>query len=105
MEDAAPLFGLAAMLWGAGFVIHALGFWWFRAKQLERTNPPQFPPTSAITAVESRLARIEAAVESVAIEVERLGEANRFVSRLQAEAVEAEDAPPPIAGARRHDRP
>jgi hypothetical protein len=104
MENALPLFGLAAVLLGAGFVIHAVGFWWFRAKQLERANPPQLPPTIASAAVESRLARIETAVEAVAIEVERLGEANRFASRLGAEGVEAEDAPRRIAGPPGHDR-
>lgn len=101
MEDAAPLFGLAAMLWGAGFVIHALGYWWFRARQLDRTNPPPIAPAT----VESRLARIETAIEAVAIEVERLGEAHRFISRFPAEAVETQGALPHMHESQERDRP
>ena len=104
MEDAAPLFGLAAMLWGAGFVIHALGYWWFRAKQLDRTTPPPIAPASVTAAVESRLARIETAVEAVAIEVERLGEAHRFISRFPAEAVESQAGLPPMHDTEERDR-
>lgn len=36
-------------------------------------------------ALEERLARIEEAVETIAVEVERLGEGQRFVSKLLAE--------------------
>ncbi len=84
MENAAPLFGLAAALFGSGFVIHALGYWWLRAKQLEiaeRTTVGQAP----LAAIEARLARIEQIVETTAVEVERVAEAQRFASRLLAE--------------------
>lgn len=104
MEDALPLFGIAAVLWGAAFVIHALGYWWFRVKQLERANQPQISPASATAVVDSRLARIEAAVDAVAIEVERLGEAHRFASRLQGDAPEAQGPLPPMQKGRGHDR-
>jgi hypothetical protein len=39
----------------------------------------------AMSGLEERLDRIEAAVESTAIEVERISEANRFMAKLQAE--------------------
>jgi hypothetical protein len=104
MDDALPLFGFAALLWGAGFVIHALGYWWFRAKQLDRTHPPQTAIATASPAIEARLAGIEAAVEAVAVEVERLGEVHRFVARLQGERAEAEGALAPTHQARGHDR-
>jgi hypothetical protein len=39
----------------------------------------------AIDGVEGRLERIESAVESIAIEVERISEANRFMAKLLAD--------------------
>ena len=104
MEDALPLFGLAALLWGAGFVIHALGYWWFRARQLDRTHPPPTAIPTASPALEARLAGIEAAVEAVAVEVERLGEAHRFVARLESQRAEAEGTLAPMHQTRGHDR-
>jgi uncharacterized membrane protein len=44
----------------------------------------QEPPKS-IVAMDERLARIETAIESMAIEVERISEGQRFVTRLLAE--------------------
>jgi len=43
---------------------------------------------------EERLARIEAAVEAVAIEVERISEGQRFVTKLLAERTGATALPP-----------
>jgi hypothetical protein len=57
-------------------LIRALGKRWERSGQL----PP--PPSPDITA---RLERIEQAVEAVAIEVERIAEAQRFAAKLMAE--------------------
>ena len=67
--------------------IRALGKRWERSSQLP-------PPTSPdITA---RLERIEQAVEAVAIEVERIAEAQRFAAKLMAEQPKRAlpDAPP-----------
>ena len=50
------------------------------AKRLERPGGQQVPSD-----VSERLARIEAAVEAVAIEVERISESQRFLTKLQAE--------------------
>ena len=82
MDDAAPLFGFAAMLFGSGFVIHAVAYWWLRAKQLERGDRPSLTAPNSLPAIEARLARIEEAVEAVAVEVERVGEAHRFAAGL-----------------------
>lgn len=49
---------------------------WFRAKVL-RTAPAALSPD-----MEARMMRIEAAVESVAVEVERISEGQRFTTRL-----------------------
>jgi hypothetical protein len=44
-------------------------------------------PPVAIDGLQERLDRIELAVESTAIEVERISEANRFMAKLLAERV------------------
>jgi hypothetical protein len=65
-------------------VIIALGIPIVRAftKRFERGHaPPNIPAPDVV----ARLQRIEQAVESVAIEVERIAEAQRFSAKLQAE--------------------
>jgi hypothetical protein len=57
-------------------MIRALGKRWERRE----LPPPQTPPD-----VKARLERIEHAVEAVAIEVERIAEAQRFAAKLMAE--------------------
>ena len=42
-------------------------------------------PTQNSAALEARLARIEEAVETIAVEIERMGEGQRFVTKLLAE--------------------
>ena len=60
-------------------------------------------PTQLSAATEDRLARIEHAVDSIAIEVERISEAQRFTARLLAEGrrPEALAAADPQEGRRR----
>jgi hypothetical protein len=50
------------------------------ARRIWRRSSPA--PIPALTGVEQRLAAIEQSVESVALEVERIGEGQRFVSQL-----------------------
>jgi hypothetical protein len=68
------VFGTSAM------VILAYPFIRAWAKRVEQRDAP--PPMSEH--VDQRLARIEAAVESIAIEVERISESQRFLTKLQA---------------------
>jgi hypothetical protein len=42
-------------------------------------------PTQSNAALEARLSRIEEAVETIAVEIERMGEGQRFVTKLLAE--------------------
>lgn len=49
-------------------------------RRLEQKDAPRVPAD-----VSARLARIEAAVESIAVEVERISESQRFLTKLQAE--------------------
>ena len=60
------------------------------ARRLERGGPPQLPPE-----VLARLERMEQAIDSIAVEVERISEGQRFTTKLLAErASEAGSAIP-----------
>jgi hypothetical protein len=55
---------------------------WFRHKEKMASLTA---PASTNPILEQRLARIEQAVETIAVEVERMGEGQRFVTKLLAE--------------------
>lgn len=65
-------------------VVIALGIPIIRAFTKRWERGPQLPP-AAPADVTARLERIEQAVEAVAIEVERIAEAQRFSAKLMAE--------------------
>jgi hypothetical protein len=54
-------------------------------KLLTRWLEPRPVPPRELTTISSRLERIEAAVDTIAVEVERISEAQRFSARLQSE--------------------
>ncbi|MEX2182152.1 MAG: hypothetical protein WD771_08930 [Gemmatimonadaceae bacterium] len=58
-------------------------------KRREMTPPPQQ------AAIGERLARMEVALESMAVEIERISEGQRFVTRLLAERDQSRAALPP----------
>ena len=66
-----------------GLVVMVLGFPIIRliTKWLE----PRPVPPRELAAINGRLERIEAAVDTIALEVERISEAQRFSARLQSE--------------------
>jgi hypothetical protein len=78
-------------------VITILGFPLVRmlARRLERRDSPSGP---ALQKIEERLTRLEAGVDSIAIEVERISEGQRFTTKLLTER--ASDASRPAAGSR-----
>jgi len=67
---------VASVAWSAAY---AWGKW------LARPRPPALPPGDA----ERRLANLESAIDTIALEVERLGEAQRFTARLLEERLPA----------------
>ena len=75
----------------------ALGIPIIRAVTKRWERGPSLPPAAA-PEVTSRLERIEQAVEAVAIEVERIAEAQRFSAKLMADMQKSlpkpTDAPP-----------
>ena len=58
----------------------AIAFRWFRHRERMAAGAARHDP-----AVEARLARLEQALDGVAIEMERMGEGQRFVTRLLAD--------------------
>jgi hypothetical protein len=66
---------------------------WLRHKEKMAT----LAAASTSPALESRLVRIEQAVDAIAVEIERLGEGQRFVTKLLAERGSA-PAVLPISG-------
>jgi hypothetical protein len=68
-----------------------LGSLRFLRRYLELKHERRVP--IAINGLEGRLDRIESAVESTAIEVERISEANRFMAKLLADRAGATSLP------------
>ena len=66
-----------------GLVIIILGFPVIRL--ITRWLEPKPVPPRELSAINGRLERIETAVDSIALEVERISEAQRFSARLQSE--------------------
>lgn len=66
-----------------GVVMIVLGFPIVRL--ITRWLEPKPVPPRELSAISARLERIETAVDSIALEVERISEAQRFSARLQAE--------------------
>ncbi len=60
------------------------------ARRMEDRNRSQVP-----AGVDARLARIESAVDSIAIEVERISENQRFLTKLQTDKPLASGQTPP----------
>ena len=78
------LIPLAIIMCGSAVVITAMGLI-SRQLSLHRTSTPNVVNNEEIT---RRLERIEQAVETTAIEVERMAEANRFLTKLLAQKSE-----------------
>jgi hypothetical protein len=66
-----------------GLVLMVLGFPVVRL--ITRWLEPRPVPPRELTSINSRLERIESAVDAIAVEVERISEAQRFSARLQSE--------------------
>src|SRR5262245_28120374 len=97
MSDALPLFALAAIGCSVALVIAIAGRVWLRGKEMDRSTPPSFGPRDAnmveiLQQIDTRLTRLEQAIDSTAIEVERISEAQRFAAR----SLKAPEAP--VAG-------
>jgi hypothetical protein len=73
MEALSFFFGVAATAWAAAY---AWGKW------LKHRYDGEKPSVSAPTVDAERLARVESALEALAVELERIGEAQRYMVRV-----------------------
>jgi hypothetical protein len=83
---ALSLFGALASL---AFAINAIGKAWVARGRDEATLANQ----TATPLVDARLARLEQAVDAIALEIERMSEAQRFTAELLSEQAHTVPAP------------
>ena len=86
MPEAAQLIGIGFTLFGAGFAIYMGALGWAKVKKTERDDDRARPALSndVVASLQARLTHIENVVESTAVEIERIAEAQRFTARLLA---------------------
>ena len=90
MENAAALFGLAAVVSSLGFVVHVSVGAWARWKEADRARRSTDADTvRMIATLQEQVARLEGAIEAQGVDLERLGEAQRYAARLLAERAPA----------------
>jgi hypothetical protein len=78
MDNAADAVMALSMFGAVAVVVHSIARVWI--KQLDVRRDP-----GALDALDRKLTRIDAAVDVIALEVERISEAQRFTARLLAE--------------------
>lgn len=67
------------------------------ARRLDRRDTGSAP---ALAKIEERLSRLEAGIDAIAVEVERISEGQRFTTRLLADKASESGASRPPAGSR-----
>jgi hypothetical protein len=85
MIDAGMVIGLGVSLFGLGVALHLGIDGWIRLKKFERDHPSPGALPRDDAALALRLERIEQIVDATAIEVERVAEGQRYVTRALAE--------------------
>ena len=90
MDDPAKVFVALGFFTSVAYSINAIA----RAAVAHRKEASKVDRDSASPLAEARLARIEQAVEAIALEVERISEGQRFTTRLLSE--QSRPAPKPV---------
>jgi hypothetical protein len=81
MDDPAKVIIVLSLFGSVAYSISAIA----KAAIAHRTDGARLESGSATPLAEARLARIEQAVESIALEVERISEGQRFTTKLLSE--------------------
>ena len=81
MEDPAKVMVIVSMCVAAAYSIKVISSSVLRFEELKRADRP-------LLNAEDRLARIEQAVDAIAVEVERISEGQRFTTKLLSERVD-----------------
>jgi hypothetical protein len=89
MEDAANLFGLAALVLSVSALVHVSAAAWLRWRTAERADRRAADAETLAASLQEQLARVERALDAQGTEIERLGEAQRFAARLLAERAQS----------------
>jgi len=90
MDDPAKVFVALGFFISAAYSINAIA----RAAVAHRKEASRLERDSTSPLTEARLARIEQAVEAIALEVERISEGQRFTTKLLSE--QSRPAPRPV---------
>ena len=86
-----PVFIIALAILTAGITINTLGRAWLQSRR-----PPGIQDRSErLDAIEARLSRMEETIESIAVEMERVAEGQRFTAKVLTERI-APAAPQPL---------
>lgn len=86
MNNAAPLFGLAAFVSSIALLVHVAASAWLRWKETERTHRSPEPNTARLIAeLQDQVARVESTLDAQGTHLERIAEGQRFAARLLAE--------------------
>lgn len=85
MPDAATVIGMGVSLFGLGVAMHLGIDAWLRLKRFERDSQSIVRPGELSAEIAARLARIEQMVESSSVEIERIAEGQRFLTRALGE--------------------
>lgn len=90
MADAAPLFGLAALVSSLALLVHVSAAAWLRWRETNRAQrSPREDTLRMFAALQEQVVRVERALEAQGADLERLGEAQRYAARLLAERAPA----------------
>ena len=73
-------------------VVLTVRMWFKHTEKMAALNAGQAPSRDA----DARMMRVESAVESMAVELERIGEGQRFLTKLLSERSQQPDAAPRI---------
>jgi hypothetical protein len=80
MDRNTAVIALMGQLSGTVIILTSLVIWWSRKKQQQNALPPD-----GLRRIEARLSEMQQALDTVAVEVERISEAQRFTTKLLAE--------------------
>ena len=81
---------IAAMVIGMPSLVVTV---WMILRHREKMTRQDVLPQASVTGIEARLARLEDAIDGIALEMERLGEGQRFTAKLLAERGNRAEAP------------
>lgn len=82
MDQSEFILAMTAIMMGGGIVITIITT---VAKLISRRHEPSALGSGAVAQIDERLARMEQAIDAMAVEVERISEGQRFTTKLLAD--------------------